>query len=159
VNSDSISLRKEPSMAKNPCPSVRVLVVDDHEPFRRFVCSTLQERPELQVIGEASDGLEAVQKAEELKPDLILLDIGLPTLNGIEASRRISMVVPGAKILVVTQNNDADVARAVLNGGASGYVLKVDANRELLRAVEVVLQGGRFVSTGVKHGDKIPPLG
>ena len=146
-------------MAKNPGPSVRVLVVDDHEPFRRFVCSTLQKRPELQVIGEASDGLEAVQKAEELKPDLILLDIGLPTLNGVDVSRRISLVVPGAKILVVSQNNDADVARAVLNDGASGYVLKLDANRELLRAVDVVLQGGRFVSTGVRHGDEIPPLG
>lgn len=145
-------------MAKNPGSSVRVLVIDDHEPFRRFVCSTLQKRPELQVIGEASDGLEAVQKVEELKPDLILLDIGLPTLNGIDASRRISMVVPDAKILVVSQNNDAEVAREVLNDGASGYVLKIDANRELLRAVEVVLQGGQFVSTGVKRGDGIPPL-
>jgi CheY-like chemotaxis protein len=146
------------AMAKNLPPQVRVLVVDDYEPFRRLVCSTLQKRPELQVIGEASDGLEAVQKAEELKPDLILLDIGLPTLNGIDVSRRISMVVPGAKILVVTQNNDADVARAVLSDGASGYVLKIEANRELLRAVEVVLQGGQFVSTGVKHGGGIPPL-
>ena len=145
-------------MTENTPPQVRVLVVDDYEPFRRFVCSTLQERPELQVIGEASDGLEAVQKAEELKPDLILLDIGLPTLNGIDVSRRISMVVPAAKILVVTQNNDADVARAVLSDGASGYVLKVDANRELLRAVEVVLQGGQFVSAGVRHSDGMPPL-
>jgi len=149
-------------MAEKPPSQVRVLVVDDYEPFRRFVCSTLQKRPELQVIGEASDGLEAVQKAEELKPDLILLDIGLPTLDGIDASRRISMVVPGAKILVVTQNNDADVARAVLSDGASGYVLKLDANRELLRAVEVVLHGGQFVSTGVTHRDgipRIPPFG
>jgi DNA-binding NarL/FixJ family response regulator len=146
-------------MTENPGRSVRVLVVDDHEPFRQFVCSTLQKRPELQVIGEASDGLEAVQKAEELKPDLILLDIGLPTLNGVDVSRRISMIVPGAKILVVSQNNDADVARAVLSDGASGYVLKLDANRELLRAVEVVLQGGRFVSAGVRHGDGLPPLG
>jgi len=149
-------------MAEKPPSEVCVLVVDDYEPFRRFVCSTLQKRPELQVIGEASDGLEAVQKAEELKPDLILLDIGLPTLDGIDASRRISMVVPGAKILVVTQNNDADVARAVLSDGASGYVLKLDANRELLRAVEVVLHGGQFVSTGVTHRDgisRIPPFG
>ena len=146
-------------MAENLCRSVRVLVVDDYEPFRRFVCSTLQERPELMVIGEASDGLEAVQKADELKPDLILLDIALPTLNGVDVSRRISMIVPGAKILVVSQNDDADVARAVLSEGASGYVLKLDANRELLRAVEVVLQGGQFVSTGLRHDDGIRPLG
>lgn len=142
----------------NPRPSVRVLVVDDYEPFRRFVCSTLKKRPELHVIGEASDGLEAVQKAEELKPDLILLDIGLPTLNGVDASRRISMVVPGAKILMVTQNNDADLVREVLSVGASGYVLKLDANKELLRAVEVVLDGGRFVSAGVRRGDGTPHL-
>jgi DNA-binding NarL/FixJ family response regulator len=139
-------------------PSVRVLVVDDYEPFRRFLCSTLRKNPELQVIGEASDGSEAVQKAEELKPDLILLDIGLPKLNGVDVSRRISMVVPGAKIIVVTLNNDADIAREVLSDGASGYVLKLDANKELLRAVEVVLHGGQFVSAGVRRGDGMPLL-
>src|SRR5882762_387129 len=69
--------------------TVRVLVVDDYEPFRRFVCSTLGKRPEWQIVGQASDGLEAVQKAEELQPDLIVLDLGLPTLHGIEAARRI----------------------------------------------------------------------
>ena len=69
--------------------SSRVLVVDDHEPFRRFICSTLEKRPELQIVGEVSDGLQAVQKAEELQPDVIVLDIGLPTLSGIEAARRI----------------------------------------------------------------------
>jgi CheY-like chemotaxis protein len=77
--------------------SFRVLVVEDYEPFRRFVCSTLGTRPELQIVGEASDGLQAVQKAEELQPDLILLDIGLPTLNGIEAAHRISRLVPAPK--------------------------------------------------------------
>jgi DNA-binding NarL/FixJ family response regulator len=138
--------------------SARVLVVDDYEPFRRFVCSTLKKRPELQVIGEASDGLEAVQKAKELKPDLILLDVGLPTLNGVDASRRISTVVPGVKIIVVTLINDADIVREVLGDGASGYVLKQDANKELLRAVEVVLQGGQFVSAGVRRGDGMPLL-
>src|SRR5271167_2404752 len=74
--------------------SVRVLVVDDYEPLRRFVCSTLGKKPELHVIGEVSDGLEAVRKAEELQPDLILLDIGLPTLNGIEAARQIRKLAP-----------------------------------------------------------------
>ena len=75
--------------------SIRVMVVEDFHPFRRFVCSKLEQRPELQVICEVSDGLEAVQKAEELKPDLILLDIGLPTLNGIEAARRILRTCAG----------------------------------------------------------------
>jgi DNA-binding NarL/FixJ family response regulator len=82
-----------------PFSSVCILVVDDFQPFRQFVSSTLQARPEWQVICEVSDGLEAVQKAQELKPDLILLDIGLPSLNGIEAAKRIHQVVPGTKIL------------------------------------------------------------
>jgi CheY-like chemotaxis protein len=138
----------------NPNPStVRALVVDDHDSFRRFVRSTLGRRPGLQVIGEASDGLEAVQKAEELKPDLILLDVGLPTLNGIEACHRMSRVVPDSKILFLTQNNDADLARAALGNGARGYVLKVDAYRELLPAVEPVLRGEQFLSTGIKRHD------
>jgi DNA-binding NarL/FixJ family response regulator len=88
---------------QKPNQVVRVLVVDDHQPFRNFVCSTLQARPELQVVGEASDGLEAVQKAKELQPDLICLDIGMPTLNGIEAAHRISQLVPAAKILFMRQ--------------------------------------------------------
>jgi DNA-binding NarL/FixJ family response regulator len=86
-------------------PTVRVLVVDDYEPFRRFVCSTLRKRPELQIIGEASDGLEAVHKAEDMQPDLIVLDIGLPTLDGIEAARRIRKLSPQSKILFVSQES------------------------------------------------------
>jgi len=127
---------------------IRILVVDDFEPFRRFVRSTLQARSELQVVGEASDGLEAVQKAEELQPDLILLDIGLPSLNGFEAADRISKLVPAATIVFVSQNNDADMLAAALNNGAKGYVLKIDA-RELLSAVESVTRGEHFYSTGV----------
>ena len=128
---------------------VRALVVDDYEPFRQFTVSTLQTKQELQVVGEASDGLEAVQKAEELQPDLILLDIGLPTLNGIEAAHRISRLVPAAKILFVSQENDTDVVAAALSNGAKGYLRKQNANSELLSAVEAVLQGDRFVSEGL----------
>jgi DNA-binding NarL/FixJ family response regulator len=129
--------------------SVSILVVDDYEPFRRFVCSILEERPELQVIGEASDGLEAVQKAKELQPDLICLDIGMPTLNGIEAADQISRLIPAAKILFISQGNDEEVVEAVLSNGAKGYVLKLDADRELLLAVESVLRGQRFTSAGI----------
>jgi CheY-like chemotaxis protein len=80
--------------------SVRVLVIEDYEPFRRLICSTLRRRPELQIVGETADGLEAVQKAEELQPDLVVLDIGLPSLNGIEAARRIRKLSPESKILL-----------------------------------------------------------
>jgi DNA-binding NarL/FixJ family response regulator len=125
--------------------SVRVLVVEDHELFRRFICSTLGEGPELQIIGEASDGIEAVRKVEELHPDLILLDIGLPSLNGIEAARRIHQLFPESKILFVSQESSVDVVREALATGASGYVYKPDAGSELLEAVSAVIRGERFV--------------
>jgi len=125
--------------------SVRVVVVEDHEQFRRFICSTLERAPELQIIGVVSDGLAAVQKAEELQPDLILLDIGLPNLNGIEAARRIRKLSPESKILFVSQESSADVVREALGTGASGYIVKTDAGRELLEGVSAVLRGELFV--------------
>jgi len=125
--------------------SVRVVVVEDHEQFRRFIYSTLAKAPELQVVDMASDGLAALQKAEELQPDLILLDIGLPKLNGIEAARRIRKLSPKSKILFVSQESSADIVREALGTGASGYVVKSDAGSELLEAVSAVLRGDQFV--------------
>ena len=127
----------------------RVLVVDDYEAFRRFVCSTLSKNPELQVVGEASDGSEAVHQAEELQPDLIVLDIGLPTLNGIEVARRIRKHAPESKILFLSQESSTDVMQEALGSGALGYVVKTHAGSELLAAVETVLQGKRFVGSGL----------
>jgi DNA-binding NarL/FixJ family response regulator len=121
--------------------------VDDFEPFRRFVCSTLQNKLELQTIVEASDGVEAIELAEALQPDLILLDIGLPKLNGIEAARRIRELAPQSKILFVSQESSVDVVQAAFSAGASGYVVKMDAGRELPTAVKAVLQGQRFVGS------------
>jgi len=126
-----------------------VLVVEDHEPFRRFICSVLQGRPTLQVIGDVSDGLEAVEKAAKLQPDLILLDVGLPGLNGIEAARRIRRVAPGSKILFVSLESSFAVAQTALDLGAQGYVLKSKAGTDLLTAVEAVLRGDLFVSSGL----------
>jgi DNA-binding NarL/FixJ family response regulator len=126
-----------------------VLVVEDYEPFRRFICSTLGKRPDLRIVGEVSDGLEAVRKAQQLRPSLISLDIGLPTLNGIDAARRISRLVPAAKVIFVSQNNDADVVTAALSTGAKGYVRKENAQTDLLPAAEAVLRGDRFVSGGL----------
>jgi DNA-binding NarL/FixJ family response regulator len=125
--------------------SFRILVVDDYEPLRRFICSTLRKRPELQIVGETADGLEAVQKAEELQPDLVVLDTGLPSLNGIEAARRIRRLSPESKILFVSQESSADVVQDALALGALGYVVKSDAGRELLEAVNAVLRGDQFV--------------
>ena len=130
--------------------TIRVLVVDDYEPWRCWMRLMLQKHPELRVVGEASDGLEAVQKAEELQPDLIVLDIGLPGVNGIEASSRIKKVAPNAKILFASQNQDADVVHAVLNNGAHGFILKAHARSELWHALEAVIRGDKFVSKRLK---------
>lgn len=129
--------------------TLRVLIVDDYEPSRRFIATKLQTIPQLRIVKEACDGAEAVQQAQELQPDLILLDIGLPTLNGIEAARRIRKVSPTSKILFVTENRSTDIAEEALNTGAVGYVVKSDAGSELLRAIEAVLQGKRFVSASL----------
>ena len=124
-------------------------MVDDYEPFRRLVRSTLARRQDLEVIGEATDGLEALHMAERLQPDLILLDIGLPTLNGIEIARRMPERSSNSKILFLSQNPDRDVVQEALDTGALGYVHKTDAQRELLPAVEAVLRGNQFVSTSL----------
>ena len=133
--------------------ATRILVVDDYEPWRRFVQTTLQKQLTLQVISEAVDGLEAVQKAQRLEPDLILLDIGLPTLNGIEVARRIREVSPKSKILFVSENRSWDIVAEALRTGAGGYVVKSDAAGELLPAVNAVLGGMRFVSASLAGND------
>lgn len=140
-----------------PAHSIRVLVVEDFEPFRRLVVSILQKQSELQIISEVSDGLEAVQKAEELQPDLVLLDIGLPHLDGIEAARRIRAASPKSKILFLSENRSSDIAEEALRTGAGGYVVKSDAAGELLPAVESVLEGKRYVSASLAGNDLTNP--
>ena len=127
----------------------RILVVDDYKPWLRFISSELQKDSSLQAIGEVSDGQQAVQRAQELQPDLILLDIGLPTISGIQAARRIREVSPASKILFVTETRSPEIAEEALNTGASGYVLKSDAASELLPAIKAVLEGKRFISASI----------
>src|SRR5271168_2287688 len=100
--------------------TARIILVDDFKPWRRLVASLLKDNPDWEVIFEASDGLEAVQKAEELQPDLIVLDIGLPKLNGIEAAASIRKVAPGSKILFLSQETSGDVAQEAFSLGAMG---------------------------------------
>ena len=127
--------------------TARIILVDDFKPWRRFVAAMLGENPDWEIVGEASDGLEAVQKAEAFQPDLIVLDIGLPKLNGIEAAASIHKVAPGSKILFLSENRDSDIAAAALGAGGNGYVVKSDGADELLVAIETVLNGKRFVSS------------
>ena len=129
--------------------SIRVLVVEDQAPYREFVLSVVHSSPEFQIIAQADDGAEAVRIAEELRPDLILLDIGLPGLNGIDAARRILQLCPQSKILFVSQESSPEVVSGALRTGAIGYVLKADAGSELMEGINRVLLGERFMSSSI----------
>jgi len=124
----------------------RVLVVDDFEPWRRHVASTLGESARWRIVGEAADGPDAIEKAAHLRPDLILLDVGLPTLNGIEAARRILAHDPSVRILFVSEHQSWEIAEAALCTGARGYICKSDSGRELSPAMDAIIDGGRFVA-------------
>ncbi len=125
---------------------VRILVVEDFADWRSYISEKLRDIPRLTVIHFAVDGLEAVRKAAELKPDLILMDIGLPSLSGIEAARKIRTLVPESKVIFVTAETSASVAEEALSLGAAGYVLKTAVDSDLLQAIEAVMSGRRFVS-------------
>jgi len=134
-----------------------VLLVEDFGPFRAFVSTLLREKPDVQVVSEASDGLEAVRRARELHPDLILMDIGLPGLNGIEAARRIRELAPRSRIVFLTQEGSSEVVEEALSSGAQGYVHKPRAANDLFPAVAAVLEGKQFVSNGL-IGSKEPMI-
>jgi DNA-binding NarL/FixJ family response regulator len=135
---------------------VRVLVVDDYKEVRQLVCLILGKNQKLQVIGEASDGSEAVSKAVELKPDLIVLDIDLPRLTGIEAARQIGERVPESKIIFLSAETSADLVQQALTSGAWGYVLKTNMGSDLLAAVKAVLLGRQFVSMELSGVVQVP---
>ena len=130
---------------------VRILIADDYGPWRRELCRLLGGQPELRVVCEALDGAEAVHKSAELKPDLILLDISIPKMNGIEAAREIRKLSPRSKIVFVSLDNSPLVVKVALSTGAQGYVYKARAQSELLTAIAAVLRGERFI-TGMLKG-------
>ena len=136
--------------------TVRILVVDDFTPFRQWVRTKLETQQNFEIAGEAADALEGIQKAQELTPDLIVLDVALPDINGIEAAKQLCRVVPSAKILFLSRHADEDIAQCALGNGAQGYVVKSDAEREIIPAIEEVLRGGKFVGSGVKQMVKNP---
>ena len=131
--------------SKMETSSVRILVVEDFEPFRTLIRAILEKNPRLHIVAEVSDGLDAVQKATDLKPDLILLDIGLPLLNGLDAARLIRKLAPDSRILFVSQETAPEVVQDALTLGASGFVVKTRLGSDLLTAVEAVLLGRTFV--------------
>ena len=123
---------------------VRIFIVDDSQAWRRSVCSILRQHLDLEIVCESSDGLEAVRKSEELQPDLILLDIGLPTLNGLEAARQIRKVSPSSRILFLTSYDSPELLQEALRIGALGFVVKSNAAFDLLPAVKAVMQNEQF---------------
>lgn len=130
---------------------IRILVADDFAEWRDFVSSTLKPETDWHIVGESSDGPETVQKAKELTPDLILLDIGLPKLNGIEAARQLRELLPHSKVLFLSGLRDPDVVREAMRTGASGYVVKSDAAVELFKAIQDILRGKQFLSSRISE--------
>jgi DNA-binding NarL/FixJ family response regulator len=132
---------------------VSILLVDDFEPFRIVLSSLLRNRPPLRIIAEAADGLEAVRKAELLQPDLILLDIGLPNLDGIDAARQIRELVPQAKIVFLTQETSPEIVDEAMRSGAAGYVFKIEAASALFETIERVIQNEQ--SAGLRGAQRV----
>jgi DNA-binding NarL/FixJ family response regulator len=145
VNTRAAAVNRRRAFGRNTVIH-RLLLVDDFEPWRRYLSAALDTQPEWTVSAEAADGLEAVRKARNLDLDLILLDVGLPGISGIDAARRIVEHNPDARILFVSEHRSWEIAEAALATGARGYVLKSDAGRELPLAMQTVVSGERFVS-------------
>ena len=131
--------------------SLTILVADDHEIVRRGVRSLLEVRTDWQVLDEASDGREAVEKATRLQPNIVILDIGMPNLNGLEAARQIRKASPQSEVLILTMHESEQVIREVLAAGARGYVLKSDAGRDLVNAVDALSRHKTFFTSSVSE--------
>jgi len=134
-------------------PIVRVLIVEDFSKWRSELRRFVEGDPTLRVVGEAENGVEAVRRAADLTPDIILLDLGLPLLNGIEVAKTIFASGQYPKIIFVSENRSPEIAQQALEVGGLGYVVKTAARRELLTAIHSVLQGKQFVSESL-HTDK-----
>ncbi len=132
-------------------PALRLLLADDHEIVRQGLRSILASVRECEIVGEASDGRQAVSMAKEHNPDIVILDIGMPSLNGLEATRQILKVRPQTKVLILTMHESDTVIREVLDAGARGYILKTDAGRDLVTAVESLRRNKAFFTSRVSQ--------
>lgn len=137
-----------------------ILLADDHSVLRSGLKLLLESQPDLRVVGEASSGLEALELAGKLQPDLILLDLSMPSLGGLDALPVLRKTVPAAKILILTMHDDPQYLRTALKSGASGYVLKKAADAELISAIRAVLRGEMYVHPSLTRAlldDMLPP--
>jgi DNA-binding NarL/FixJ family response regulator len=133
--------------------SIRIVLVDDHEIARRAVRSVLNSNPKLEIVGEAAEGKEAIKKVGELRPDIVLLDISLPDISGIEAAPQIRAISPESRIIFVSQHTSSSLAQDAVQGGAYGYVVKSDAGLDLLTAIDEAHQGRTFISRTLQRRD------
>ncbi len=137
----------------------RILIADDHEIFRKGLCSLLEPRTEFQICGEAANGLEAVEKAKQLLPDVILMDISMPQIDGLQATRIICSELPNVRVLILSQHDSPYMLSAALKAGASGYVSKSQVSRCLLVALEGIVRGRPFSWNAEGTNDLEQPLG
>jgi DNA-binding NarL/FixJ family response regulator len=128
---------------------IRIFIADDHEIVRRGLRATLEAEPDVELIGEASNGREAVTRVNELQPDIVVMDVGMPELNGLEATRQIRAVSPSVRVLILTVHESEQVVREVLDAGAQGYLLKSDAGRDLVHAVRALIEDKPFFTSKV----------
>jgi len=136
------------SPAEAPEP-VGILIADDHELLRRGLCSVIAERPDWKVLGEAANGREAVRLAASLKPAVVVLDVTMPELNGLEATRQILASAPETRVLILSVHESEQIVREVLEAGAQGYLLKSDAGRELVKAIDALLGNKPYFTSTV----------
>ena len=141
--------------------TVRILVADDHKIVREGLIALLQQQPHMQVVGEAEDGRQAVQLATELHPEVVIIDIGMPDLNGIEATRQIVAELPGIKVIALSMHSDKRFVKGMLKAGAAGYLLKYCASEELISAIQMVMANRVYLShdiTGIVVEDYVQKL-
>lgn len=134
---------------------IQILIAEDFLPWQHFVSMKLQSEIDLRIISVATDGLEAVHKAKEVQPDLILMDLSLPRMNGIDATRQIRILSPGSRILFLSEHADSNLIQAALDAGACGYILKSDSGSDLILGIRAVLLGQPFVSHSLTNWRKI----
>jgi two-component system response regulator NreC len=132
-----------------PGPLIKVLLADDHTIVRQGLKLILSSRPDLEVVGEAANGREVLDLAEKLKPDVILMDVAMPELNGIEATRRLHQISPRTKVLVLSMHKEAVYVREILKAGARGYILKDAIDTELVNAIQSVARGDGYISPAI----------
>lgn len=129
--------------------AIKVLIADDHQLFREGLMNLISSAPDIEVIGEAKDGKEATEKVKTLNPDVVLIDIGMPLMNGIEATRIIKKQQPGIKVIAVSMHSDRQFVKGILEAGADGYLLKNCTYRQLIEAIKSVVEGKKYLSEDI----------